>query len=64
MFPSYQAVNAMDGSGLAPLDLSNKWVYLLGDSTMAQLHEQMTDYMDTASVRALSLKPAQQCGGK
>ena len=50
VFPSWQAVT-IDTTKILQLDLTGKWVYMLGDSTTSQLHEQLLSYLDEPQVR-------------
>jgi hypothetical protein len=51
VFPVYQCVNGLDTTKILLLELSNKWIYFLGDSTTRQLHEQFLAYLDEPQVR-------------
>lgn len=51
VFPVYQRVNGLDTTKILLLELSNKWIYFLGDSTTRQLHEQFLAYLDEPQVR-------------
>lgn len=46
VFPTYARVNGLDTTIILQADLSNKWIYFLGDSTTKQLHEQFLAYLD------------------
>ncbi len=50
VFPVYQRVNGLDTTKILHLELSNKWMYFLGDSTTRQLHEQFLAYLDEPQV--------------
>lgn len=50
VFPSWQAVT-IDTTKILQLDLTRKWVYMLGDSTTSQLHEELLSYLDEPQVR-------------
>lgn len=50
VFPVYQRVNGLDTTKILHLELSNKWIYFLGDSTTRQLHEQFLAYLDEPQV--------------
>ncbi len=50
VFPTYARVNGLDTTKILQLDLSNKWIYFLGDSTTKQLHEQFLAYLDEPQV--------------
>lgn len=50
VFPSWQAVS-IDTTKLLQLDLTGKWLYMLGDSTTAQLHGELLAYLDEPQVR-------------
>lgn len=50
VFPSWQAVS-LDTTKILQLDLTGKWLYMLGDSTTSQLHEELLGYLDEPQVR-------------
>ena len=54
VFPSWQAVT-IDTTKILQLDLTRKWVYMLGDSTTSQLHEELLSYLDEPQVRLIML---------
>ena len=58
VFPSWQAVT-IDTTKILQLDLTRKWVYMLGDSTTSQLHEELLSYLDEPQVRPVALKSFQ-----
>ena len=49
VFPSWQAVS-LDTTAILQLDLTGKWLYMLGDSTTMQLHEALLGYLDEPQV--------------
>ena len=49
VFPSWQAV-FLDTAAILQLDLTGKWLYMLGDSTTMQLHEALLGYLDEPQV--------------
>ena len=55
VFPSWQAVS-LDTTAILQLDLTGKWLYMLGDSTTKQLHEQLLGYLDEPQVRLKLLR--------
>ena len=60
VFPSWQAVT-IDTTKILQLDLTRKWVYMLGDSTTSQLHEQLLSYLDEPQVRLSVLLALTSC---
>ena len=50
VFPSWQAVSLVT-TAILQLDLTGKWLYMLGDSTTKQLHTELLDYLDEPQVR-------------
>lgn len=55
VFPTYARVNGLDTTKILQVDLSNKWIYFLGDSTTKQLHEQFLAYLDEPQVLCCSV---------
>lgn len=45
VFPSWSDVS-LDTTSILQLDLTGKWLYMLGDSTTQQLHEELLSYLD------------------
>jgi hypothetical protein len=45
VFPSWSDVS-LDTTSILQLDLTGKWLYMLGDSTTHQLHEELLSYLD------------------
>ena len=42
---------SLDTTAILRLDLTGKWLYMLGDSTTMQLHEELLVYLDEPQVR-------------